>query len=467
MVLLTNNLGDVVEEPAVNSCQLEKLLDVHASQEGFTQMENAFGIWNGQFAPQKIEIPQLATVGFRILDLIVASASTNPRRGDFPIGTQPKPFDLQRAQRLLQRLLERPADRHRLAHTLHLSRQHRVGLREFFEGEARAFHHDVINRRLETRGRLARDVVAHLVERVTHGKLRGDFGNGEARRLARQRRAARHARVHLDDDHAAGVGMHGELDVAPARLHADLADDRERRIAHHLELAVRQRLDRRDRDRVARVNAHRVHVFDGADDHAVVRVVAHHLHLEFLPPEERLLDEHLAHRRHVQPARDDRFKFLAIVSDAAARAAERESRPDDERHRADLRRHRAPLLHRVRHAGGRHIETDLQHRVLKCEPVLALVNRRRLRADHAHAVFLQHAEFVELHRAVQRRLAAERRQQRVRLLRDDDFFHHLRRDRLDVSAVRKLRVRHDRRRIRVHEDDRVALLLERLTGLHA
>jgi hypothetical protein len=42
--------------------------------------------------------------------------------------------------------------------------------------------------------------------------------------LRRERRGARHARVHLDDDHAAVLRVDRELDVGAARLDADLAD---------------------------------------------------------------------------------------------------------------------------------------------------------------------------------------------------------------------------------------------------
>src|SRR4029453_7777920 len=44
---------------------------------------------------------------------------------------------------------------------------------------------------------------------------------------------------------------------------------------------------------------------------------------------------------------------------------------------------------------------------------------------------------------------------------------HRPRDRLDVRDVRHLRVRHDRRRIGIDEDDPVALLLQRLARLRA
>ncbi len=79
-----------------------------------------------------------------------------------------------------------------------------LGLRELLEGEARDLGDDVVDRRLEAGRRLARDVVADLVERVADGELGGDLGDREAGRLGRQRRAARHARVHLDDDQPAG-----------------------------------------------------------------------------------------------------------------------------------------------------------------------------------------------------------------------------------------------------------------------
>ena len=110
---------------------------------------------------------------------------------------------LHRAQRLLQRLLEGPADRHRLAHALHRGGEHRLGAGELLEGEARHLGDDVVDRRLEGRGRRAGDVVQQLVERVADREPRGDLGDREAGRLRGQRRGARHARVHLDHDHAA------------------------------------------------------------------------------------------------------------------------------------------------------------------------------------------------------------------------------------------------------------------------
>src|SRR5262249_35592527 len=71
----------------------------------------------------------------------------------------------------------------------------------------------------------------------------------------------------------------------------------------------------------------------------------------------------------------------------------------------------------------------------------------------------------EVEREIEPRLSADRGQQRVRPLGLDDARQHLDRERLDVRPVGELRIGHDGRRIRVGEDDPVALLLERLARL--
>ena len=161
--------------------------------------------------------------------------------------------DLEPAQRLLQRLLEVAPDGHHLAHALHLRGEAVVGLLEFLEREARHLGHHVVDRGLEGGRRgPAGDVVPQLVQRVAHGELGGDLGDREPRGLRGERRGARHARVHLDDDHAPVVRVDRELHVGAARLHADLAQARDRGVAHDLVFLVGERLRRRHRDRVSR-----------------------------------------------------------------------------------------------------------------------------------------------------------------------------------------------------------------------
>ena len=242
---------------------------------------------------------------------------------------------LHRAQRLLQRLLEGPADRHRLADALHRGGEQRLGARELLEGEARHLGDDIVDRGLERGRRRAGDVVQQLVERVADGQARRDLGDREAGGLGGQRRGARHARVHLDHDHAAGLGIDRELHVRSAGIDADLAQARDRGVAHDLVFLVGERQRRRHRDRIAGVDAHRIDVLDRADDDAVVAPVAHDLHLVLFPAEHRFLDQHLADRRGVDAALHDVEIFVAIVGDAAAGAAQGEGRADDGR-QADM-----------------------------------------------------------------------------------------------------------------------------------
>ncbi len=213
--------------------------------------------------------------------------------------------ELARAQRLRERLLERPPDRHRLADRLHVGGQVGFGARELLEREPRPLDHAVVDRGLKARGRRLRDVVRDLLERVADREPRGDLRDREPGCLAGERARARHARVHLDHDDLVGGAVDRELHVGSAGLDADRADRGDRLISELLVLLVGERLLRRDAHAVAGVHAHRIEVLDRADDHDVVRSVAHHLELELAPPEHGLLEQHLGDRGGFQSATDD------------------------------------------------------------------------------------------------------------------------------------------------------------------
>jgi hypothetical protein len=225
------------------------------------------------------------------------------------------------------------------------------------------------------------------------------------------------------------------------------------------------------------VDAHGIEVFDGADDDAVVGLVAHDFHFVFLPAEEGFFDEDFVHGRKFDAASGNRFKFLLIVTDAAARAAERERGPDDERKLADLFRDVAGFVQIMRDAGNGNVEADLEHQFLERKTVFAFVDGLGFRADHFDIVTLKCTVFVQCHRGVQRSLAAEcgeqnefaRRAEAFHfiLLADDDFLHALGRDGFDVGAVGELRVGHDGGRIGVDEDNAVAFLAQGFAGLRA
>ena len=98
---------------------------------------------------------------------------------------------------------------------------------------------------------------------------------------------------------------------------------------------VREGLGWSHRDRIPGVHPHGVEVFDAADDHDVVRQITHHLKLEFLPAQKRLLDQNLRHRTRFKPALADCCVFLGVVGNAPATSPQGEGGPDDPGEAAD------------------------------------------------------------------------------------------------------------------------------------
>ena len=383
---------------------------------------------------------------------------------------EPGQSGLERAQRLLQALLEGAADRHRLAHRFHRGGEHLFGAGEFLEREARDLGDDVIDRRLERgRRRAAGDVVGDFVERIADRELGRDLGDRKTGRLRSERGRTRYPRVHLDDDEPAIHRVDRELNVRAASFHPDLAQHRDRGVAHDLIFLVGKREGRRDRDRVAGMHAHRIEVLDRADDDTVVHAVADDLHLEFLPPQHRFLDQHFVGGGGVDAALDDLDELGLVVGDAAAGAAERERGPDD-RGQADVVERRECVGKRLDLVRARRLQSDPGHRLAEQLTVLGLVDRVSGRADHRDVEFFEHAHLAQRQRGVERGLPAHGGQQResagknVALL-FDDLGDDLGRDRLDVGRVGEIGIGHDRRRVRIHQDDPVAFFLERLARL--
>ncbi len=373
---------------------------------------------------------------------------------------------LHRAQCLLHRFGETAADRHRLADRFHRGCQQRLCARKLFEGEPRHLGDDVIDRRLE-RGRCdARDLVGELIECVADRQLGRDLGNRKAGRLRGERRGARDARVHFDNDQLAVGWVDRELHIRAAGIDADFAQYRDRGIAHQLVFLVGQGQSRRDADRVAGVYPHRIDILDRADDDTVVRAVADHLHLVFLPAENRFLDQDFLHRRSPQPAADDVLEFLGIVGDPTAGAAQGKGWPDDGRKPycrecLDSFGKRADKM-----APGRS-KADFVHRLPEQLPIFGLGDCRFAGADQFDTVALEDTRAGERHGDVERCLAAHCRQQRLRLLTGDNFRDRVGGDRLDVGCIGQFRIGHDRRRVRIHQDDPIPLAFQRLARLRA
>ena len=199
------------------------------------------------------------------------------------------------------------------------------------------------------------------------------------------------------------------------------------------------------------MHAHRIEVLDRADDDHVVEPVADHLELELVPAEQRLLQQHLADRRLGDAARDVVAELVRRRREAAALAAERERRPDHDRQR-QRRRRRPP---RSASATEWMISERAQRR-----PCSAIARANSSRSSAVSMAWMeapissipssvQHAGAIELHRRVERGLAAQRRQDRVGPLAAQHGGDPLQVERLDVRPVGPARVGHDRGRVRV------------------
>ena len=210
------------------------------------------------------------------------------------------------------------------------------------------------------------------------------------------------------------------------------------------------------------MDADRVEVLDRADDDAVAGCVDDDLELELLPAFERALDEHLADRARLETVGDALAQLVRRPREPAAAAAEREGGADDRRHRALVE-----LVERGDDDALRHRQPGRLHRSAEEGAVLGGADRAQVGADQLDAVLGQHAVLGQLDREVERRLPAERGQERVGAFPRDDLGERRRVERLEIGRIRPFGVGHDRRRVRVGEHDAVALGAEGAAGLDA
>ncbi len=436
-------LGDhrhLVEEPRIDCGGREDLVEAHTPTQQCLKLERTIGGSDRrhlhEFFGRDVVERRLARVGVETMAAL-----------------------LERTECLLHRLGEGSADGHDLTHRLHRRTEHPAGARELLERPARNLGDDIIDRRFEAGRGLLRDVVGDLVERVADRELGGDLGDREAGGLRRKGRRAAHTRVHFDDDLAAGLRVDRPLDIRAAGLDADPSDTGERTVAHLLVLDIGEGLGRSDGDGVAGVHTHRVEVLDRADDHTVVRAVTHDLELVLLPALDRLLDQDLRDGAGVEAVGRHALVLLHRLGDAGTPTAEDVGGPDDDG-KADLVDRRPRLVHVVGDGGPGGLEPDLGHGDLELLAVLCRLDGLGICADQLAPEPLEHAGLLQLHRQVETGLATEGRQHGIGSFFFDDLLEDLQIERLDIGGVGETRIGHDRRRVRVREDDSIALFLQ-------
>ncbi len=217
------------------------------------------------------------------------------------------------------------------------------------------------------------------------------------------------------------------------------------------------------------MHAHRIDVLDAAYHHAVVATIPDDFELVFLPSEQRLVDLDLVDHRSLDAGTHDRLVLLAIPGDAASGAAKRERRAND-RGKTDLLEEPDRLRDRRDGSTLRILQADRIDHLLERFPVFRSPDHFAVGADHLDSVFLQDPAIPEFARAVQSGLPSQRgengvdRRSKRRFLLDH-LANRFGRDGLDVGAIAEGGIGHDRRRVRVDENDPIPLFAQCLAGL--
>ncbi len=239
-----------------------------------------------------------------------------------PIGTQAISFDFQRLTSLLEGFLEIASNAHYLSHRLHLQAQETIRPFELVEVPTGNFHNHIVQGRFKIgRGGFG-NLIRQLVEIVANGQFGGNFGDGIARGLAGQSRGARHTRIDLDNDDVVVFGIYRKLYVAASGKSPDTVHHLDSQIAHFLIYLVGERHGGRYRDGIASMNAHRVKIFNRANDNHIARTIAQQFQFIFFPTHNTLLHQHLVDGRSLEPTGERLVELFRRMYKAAARAAQ-------------------------------------------------------------------------------------------------------------------------------------------------
>ena len=162
----------------------------------------------------------------------------------------------------------------------------------------------------------------------------------------------------------------------------------------------------------------------------------------------------------------DGAQFLFVIGDAAARAAQREGGADDDGI-ADLVRHRHAFLYRIGDIRGDDGLADLLHGLFEQLAIFRTVDGVDVGADELDPPLIEEALFGQLAADGQPRLPAQRGEQAVRPLFDDDALDRFQRQRFEVDLVGERFIRHDGGGVGVAQDDVDARRLEHAARLRA
>ena len=167
---------------------------------------------------------------------------------------------------------------------------------------------------------------------IANSKLSGNLSNRITGCFRRQGGRTRYTWIDFNsDDIFFLIGRYGKLYVATTCKITYAAHHLDSHIAHTLESAIGKGHRRSYRDRVARMDTHRIHVFYGTDNSYIVIPIAQEFQFVFLPAQKCLINKHLMDRGRFQTAIKEHIKVLFLIDDRGTRTAQGKGRTYYER----------------------------------------------------------------------------------------------------------------------------------------
>ena len=214
------------------------------------------------------------------------------------------------------------------------------------------------------------------------------------------------------------------------------------------------------------MHAQGINILNKADRNHIAVRVPHHFQFQLFPAKNGLLHKDLAHQGSLQPPGTYGPQFVFIVNQAASGSAHGVGRPQNHRVFEPVRNVQC-LLHGICHFAPGHLDSQGIHCIFECNPVLAALDGIHLHADNLHLIFFQNSRTGKLRAEIQPGLPSQIGQQCVRTLLCNDLLQPLLVQRLNISHVCHLRIRHNGGRVGIYQYNLISQLFQRLARLGA
>ena len=212
------------------------------------------------------------------------------------------------------------------------------------------------------------------------------------------------------------------------------------------------------------VHAEGIDILNEANGNHVALGITDYLQFQLFPAKDRLLHQHLTNQAGLQASGTYSLQLFYVIYQAAACTTHGISR-SQYNGISQLIRNGKSFFHGICHLAASHLNPQLIHGLLELNAVFTTFDSIYLNADYLDLILVQHTCRRKLRAEIQTGLSAEIRQDGIGALLFDNLFQSFHIQRLNVCHIRNLRIRHNSRRIGIHQDNPVSQLSQCLAGL--